>query len=62
MSFKNYKKDLHRVEDIPFEMPRWRTRSKFDFRWDRRGSWKLSKPRRHPGWSAYHANKQMEEC
>ncbi len=61
MSFKNYKKDLHRLEVIPFEMPRWRSRPKFRFSWATRGSWKLQKPKRHPGWAAYHANKDKVE-
>jgi hypothetical protein len=59
MAFKNYKKGLKRVEDQAWEF----TRTAFagvklpKWDWSRRGSWHSRPPKRHPGWAAYHANK-----
>jgi hypothetical protein len=60
MAFKNYKKGLKRIEDQGLEfgrglfakvrLPKWD--------WSRRGSWHAQPPKRHPGWAAYHANKE----
>jgi hypothetical protein len=61
MSFKNWKQGLFRVEDQALEYAEWHTRPKFGFPWDKRGSWKSQPLRRHPGWAAYHANKDKQE-
>jgi hypothetical protein len=59
MSFKHYKKGLKRVEDQGIEFGRklfWGVKyPKWD--WSRRGSWHSQPLKRHPGWAAYHANK-----
>ena len=56
MSFKSYKKGLGRIEDQAIEnsrtifgkFPACKTKGQYNPWWNRR---------RHPGWAAYHENK-----
>lgn len=59
MAMKTYKKGLKLIEDQAIENGRGLFgRFKYPFSWKNRGSWHNSPPRRHPGWAAYHANKE----
>ncbi len=58
MSFKNYKKGLKQAEDQALENSRRLFGgTKYPFSFKNRGSWRGLPPRKHPGWAAYHANK-----
>ncbi len=62
MAFRTYKKGLKPIEDQAIENGRelfWRT--KYPFNWKRRGSWRQLPPRKHPGWAAYHENKDTRQ-
>ena len=61
MAIKNWKRGFYRVEDQALEFTNWRTHGRFKFPWHKRGSWKSLPPRRHPGWAAYHDNKDNRE-
>ena len=60
MAMKGYKKGLKQPAEIEYERSRHWWRPKFGWPWDKRGSWKKLPPRRHPGWAAYHANKDQK--
>ena len=64
MSFKDYKKGLVRVDCQAIENSRHiyarYKLPKVSFSWKNRGSWHALPPRRHPGWAAYHENKDGE--
>jgi hypothetical protein len=57
---KGRKRGLKQMEDAALEYSRklyWGVKlPKWD--WTRRGSWHSKPPKRHPGWAAYHANKE----
>ncbi len=62
MSFKNYKKGMKQVEGQALENTRRLFGGlKYTFSWKNRGSWHSQPPRRHPGWAAYHANKDKDQ-
>jgi len=61
MSFKNYKKGMKPVEDQALENSRSLfAQFKYPFSWKNRGSWHDQPLRKHPGWAAYHAQKDKQ--
>ena len=58
MAMKNRKKGLKRIEDQALEYARQVYGGLRSFPWKMRGSWKSKPPRKHPGWAAYHKNKE----
>lgn len=58
MSLKTYKKGLKQIEDQAIQNSRTIFgKFRYPFSWRNKGSWQKHPPRRHPGWAAYHANK-----
>jgi hypothetical protein len=63
MSLKNWKRGLRRKrsDHMTENYKNLSWGKKFmGWDWKRRGSWKNEPPKRHPGWAAYHANKEKE--
>jgi hypothetical protein len=61
MSIKNWKRRSKRVLDEEIENSRFfLAKMKYPFSWRNRGNWHERPPQRHPGWAAYHANKDEE--